>query len=109
MSDINYPTQHQLVQSLALKPSLYGQYWVKNFYLHHVVILLIKEGWFSLNDHRSFALLGVDFWHMVPEVLQLMTIDFSPLREPRFNYDQQTELEQHRICCRFPLLQVRYV
>jgi hypothetical protein len=44
MSAINYPTQRQLVQSLALKPSLDGQYWVKNISLHHVVILLIKEG-----------------------------------------------------------------
>ena len=43
MSAINYPTQRQLVQSSAMKPSLDGQYRVKNISLHHVVILLIKE------------------------------------------------------------------
>ena len=97
MYDINHPTQGQLVQSLALEPSLDGQYRVKNLSLHHVVILLIKDRWFSSNNHRLLASLVVDFWHMVPEVLRLMTIDLSPLREPRFNYDKQTELDQHRI------------
>ena len=70
MSDINYPTQRQLVQSLALKPSLDGQYWVRNLSLLYIVILLIKDE---------------------------LTIDFSPLREPQFNYDKQTELDQHMI------------
>ena len=97
MSDINFPTQRQLIQSSALKPSLDGQYRVKDLSLHHVVIMLIKDGWFPSDDHKSLASLGIDFRLMVPEVLQLMKVDFSRLRDPRFNYDKQTELDQNRI------------
>ena len=34
---------------------------------------------------------------MVPEVLRLLTIDSQPLLLPRTDYENQTELDPHRI------------
>ncbi|KAL7525487.1 hypothetical protein ACHAXR_003426, partial [Thalassiosira sp. AJA248-18] len=34
---------------------------------------------------------------IVPEVIRLLQVDFSTLRLPRYNYEEQTEVDQHRV------------
>ena len=93
----NLPTQRQLVRSSVMKPSLKGQYRVEDLCFHNVVITLIKEGWFNREELNSLLKVNTIYRSMVPEVLRLLTIDFRPLRLPRTGYEDQTELDPHRI------------
>ena len=65
--DTQFSTQRQLEQSSVIK--------IASLTLHHGVIILIKETYFTKNDQQSLTSLSVDFCNMVPEGLWLMTID----------------------------------
>ncbi len=38
-----------------------------------------------------------DFASLVPKITRWLTIDFSPLREPRYGYEQQEKIDPHRV------------
>ncbi len=70
---------------------------MSDLYLHNVIITVIKEYRvnFSAEDLSNIRLVSKDFTNMVPKVLCLMKIDFTPIREPRLGYKEQNHIDPH--------------
>jgi len=74
-----------------MRPSKDNFYWVDILELHSVITTIIKEFRveFTAQDIRNFCLVCKDFASLVSKITRWLTIDFSLLREPRYNYEQQ--------------------
>jgi hypothetical protein len=46
---------------------------------------------------RHLCLVCKVFASLVPKIARWLTVDFSPLREPRYNYEQQEQIDLHRV------------
>ena len=94
-----YPTISQLVRGCSMKPSPNHQYRVKNLKLDHVIIQLLKSSKSFLADEDIVNLSEVIslYQEMIGDVAELKTLDFCALREPRFGYAEQTEIQSSRV------------
>jgi len=74
-----------------MRPSKDKFYWVDILELHSVITTIIKEFRveFTMQDIRNLCLVCKDFASLVPKITRWLTVDFSSLREPRYNYEQQ--------------------
>jgi hypothetical protein len=52
---------------------------------------------FSPSEINAIRLLDKDFLAFIPKVLKWLQVDFSPLREPRYDYKDQTMIDPRRI------------
>jgi hypothetical protein len=48
-------------------------------------------------DLYNLCLVCMDFASLVPKITRWLTVDFSLLREPRYNYEQQEQIDLHCI------------
>jgi hypothetical protein len=95
----SYPTISQLVRGCSMKPSPNHQYQVKNLKLDHVIIKLLKSSKSCLADEDIMNLSEVNsrYREMIGDIAKLKTLDFCALREPRFGYAEQAEIQSSRV------------
>ena len=82
-----------------MRPSTDKFYRVDILELHSVITTIIKEFRveFTAQDIRNLCLVCKDFASLVPKITRWLTVDFSSLREPRYNYEQQERIDPHRV------------
>ena len=88
----------QLVRSCIMKPSPNHQYRVKNLTLDHIIIKLLKSSKYFLANEDIVNLSKVNslYQEMIGYVAELKMLHFCALREPRFGYAEQTEIQSSR-------------
>ena len=82
-----------------MRPSGNKYYRVKELTLYNVITTVVKEYYssFSQRDLLNLATINKDFSVMIPNVARWLKIDFTSLREPRFDYENQLEVSHHRV------------
>jgi hypothetical protein len=82
-----------------MRPSKDKFYRVDILELHSVIATIIKEFRveFTARDIRNLCLVCKDFASLVPKITMWLTVDFSLLREPRYYYEQQEQIDPHRV------------
>ncbi len=67
--------------------------------LHSVIATVIKEFRveFTAQDLHNLCLVCKDFASLVPKITRWLTVDFSLLCEPRYSYEQQNQIDPHRV------------
>jgi len=82
-----------------MRPSKDKFYRVDILELHSVITTIIKEfqAEFTATDIRNLCLVCKDFASLVPKIARWLTVDFSLLREPRYNFEQQEQIDPHRV------------
>ncbi len=50
-----------------------------------------------MQDLHNLCLVCRDFASLVPKITRWLTVDFSLLHEHRYNYDQQEQINPHRV------------
>ncbi len=48
-----------------------------------------------MQDIRNLCLVCKEFVLLVPKIARWLTVDFSPLHEPWYNYEQQERFDPH--------------
>ncbi len=96
---INYPTISQLVRGCSMKPSLNHQYMVLDLSLGNVILEVLKSSESFLMDEDVANLTKVNslYQEMVHDVIDLRTLDFSQLQEPRIGYAEQTTIQSSQV------------
>jgi hypothetical protein len=82
-----------------MRPSKDKFYRVDILELHSVIATIIKEFRveFTVQDIRNLRLVCKDFASLVPKITRWLTVDFTPLCEPRYNYEQQEQIDPQRV------------
>jgi len=82
-----------------MRPSKDKFYRVDTLELHSIITTIIKEFRveFTAQDIRNLCLVCKDFALLVPKITRWLTIDFSSLRKPRYNYEQQERIDPYRV------------
>ena len=82
-----------------MRPSKDKFYRVDILELHSVIATIIKEFRveFTAQDICNLCLVCKDFASLVPKITRWLTVDFSLLRKPRYNYEQQEQIDPHRV------------
>jgi hypothetical protein len=82
-----------------MRPSKDKFYRVDILELHSVIATIIKEFRvdFTAQDICNLCLVCKDFASLVPKITRWLTVDFTPLRVPRYNYEQQERIDPHRV------------
>ncbi len=62
--------------------------------IYNVITTVIREyrSSFKSADLHNLAIINKDFSRMIPKTIRWLKLDFSPLREPRYNYESQTTI-----------------
>jgi hypothetical protein len=82
-----------------MRPSKDKFYRVDILELHSIIATVIKEFRveFMVQDIRNLCLVCKDFASLVPKIARWLTVDFSLLCEPRYNYEKQERINPHRV------------
>jgi hypothetical protein len=82
-----------------MRPSKDKFYRVDILELHSVIATIIKEFRvdFTAQDICNLCLVCKDFASLVPKITRWLTVDFTPLCEPWYNYEQQERIDPHRV------------
>jgi hypothetical protein len=82
-----------------MRPSIDKYYRVKKLTLYNVITTVVKEYYssFDRRDIQNLATTNKDFSVMIPNVTRWLKIDFTSLREPRYDYENQLEVSHHRV------------
>jgi hypothetical protein len=82
-----------------MRPSKDKFYRVDILELHSIIATVMKEFRveFTAQDMRHLCLVCKYFASLVPKIARWLMVDFSPLREPWYNYEQQEQIDPHRV------------
>ena len=82
-----------------MRPSLDLQYRVKDLSIENVLVFIIRnhEAYLSSQDITSLKQINTLFEEMISDVIELRSIDFSPLKIPRLNYADQQSICPNRV------------
>ncbi len=82
-----------------MRPSKDKFYRVDILELHSVIATILKNFRveFTTRDISNLCLVCKDFALLVPKITRWLTVDFSPLRKPRYGYEQQEQIDPHRV------------
>ena len=82
-----------------MRPSLDLQYRVKDLSIENVLVFIIRdhEAYLSSQDITSLKQVNTLFKEMISDVIELRSIDFSPLKIPRLNYADQQSICPNRV------------
>jgi hypothetical protein len=85
--------------STRMRPSKDKFYRVDVLELHSVIATILKEFQveFTTRDLRDLCLMCKEFASLVPMITRWPTVDFSLLCKPWYNYEQQEQINLHRI------------
>ena len=84
---------------VRMKPSIKKYYRVEELTIYNVITTVIKESRnsFSSADLISLSCANKDFLIMIKNTIRWLRIDFSSLRNPRYDYEKQTKICLHRV------------
>ena len=81
-----------------MRPALNKYYRIEEVTFHNVIAIVMRDyATFSPDELKAIRLLDKDFSIFVPKVLHWLKVDFSPLREPRYHYQDQTMIDPRRV------------
>lgn len=82
-----------------MRPSLDKYYRVDDLSLHHVIATVLKEqrASFSRIDIAHLASVDRTCRKAVPLIQRWLDIDFTPLNQPRYDYEQQLSIDPNRV------------
>ncbi len=82
-----------------MRPSKDKFYQVDVLELHSIIATILKEFWveFTAWDLHDLCLVCKDFASLVPKITRWLTVDFSLLCKPWYNYEQQKQIDPHRV------------
>jgi hypothetical protein len=82
-----------------MRPSKDKFYRVVVLELHSVIATILTEFRveFTAQDLHNLCLVCKDFASLVPKITRWLTVDFSLLCKPRYNYEQQEQINLHCI------------
>ena len=82
-----------------MRPSLDKQYRVIEVTLENVIATVLKEFHesFDNQDLRNLTCLSKDFASFIPNIVRWLKIDFSSLRDTRYDYESQSKISTHRV------------
>jgi hypothetical protein len=88
-----------VLQSTHMRPSKDKFYQVDVLELHSVIATILKEFRveFMAQDLHNLCLVCKDFASLVPKITRWLTVDFSLLCKPWYNYEQQEQIDPHCI------------
>ena len=88
-----------IVHPTRMPPSIKNYYRVTELTLYNVITTVIKEyrHSFTSTDLQNLASINHDFSNFIPKTIGWLKLDFSPLREPRYNYESQTTISLSRV------------
>ncbi len=86
-----------LTRTTCMRPSLDKLYRVSESTILNVITTVIKEDCLTPSELKTIRLLNKSFSIMVPKVTRWLKIDLYPLREPRYNYEQQQCIDTQRV------------
>ena len=86
------------ISSARMRPELNRYYRVDTITLHNVIAIVMREyAEFSPSEILAIRLLDKDFAVFVPKALRWLQVDFSSLRDPRYDYEKQTTIDPNRV------------
>jgi hypothetical protein len=82
-----------------MRPSLDKWYCIGDLHLYNVITTINKECWvtFSREDLPNLLLVNKDYGTIVPKVIRWLQLNFTPLREPQLEYENQECIDPHRV------------
>ena len=82
-----------------MRPSNDKKYSVKEITLYNVITIVINNSNHLLDDRDMLAIQFVnkDFSTFIPKVIRWMSVDFTPLKQPRLEYESQEVIDPHRV------------
>ena len=81
-----------------MRPALDKYYRVDTITLHNVITIVMRDyAAFAPTELSAIRQLDKDFAVFVPKVLEWLKVDFLPLREPRYDYEDQTRIDPRRV------------
>jgi hypothetical protein len=82
-----------------MRPSKDNFYRVDVLELHSAIATILKEFQveFMAQDLHNLCLVCKDLASLVPKMTRWLTVDFSLLGKPWYNYEQQEQINPHRI------------
>jgi hypothetical protein len=95
-----YPSRQQLLRNCHMKPKNNMNFMVDDPNLDDVVLFLLnKERRTLLSEHdwSALACIDKDYNELVATTRELVNVDFSPLKEPRLNFEDQSEIQEERV------------
>jgi hypothetical protein len=83
----------------GMRPSKDKFYRVDIVELHSIIVTVMKEFQveFTAQDICNLCLVCKKFASLVPKIARWLTVDFSPLHKPRYNYEKQERIDPHRV------------
>jgi len=93
------PTRREIAKQSRMKPSLKKQYRIENPDLYNVIAIVMRVMGHQLDaiDYLHLSMMNKEFQVIVPEFLRLLALDFSPLLQPRYDYQQQEQISEQRV------------
>jgi hypothetical protein len=95
-----YPTRQELIKSCQMKPKPNKFFVVDDPDLNDVVLFLLGKERRGLLDEKDWANLGqadCKYKQLVDRTRYLLNIDFTPLQQPRNDYEEQKQISQDQI------------
>jgi hypothetical protein len=91
--------ERDITLSTRMKPSIKKYYRVVELTLYNVITTVIKEQRTSLTptDLQNLASINHYFSRLIPKTIGWLNLDFSPLRNPRYNYESQTSISSSQV------------
>ena len=80
-------------------PSIGKYYRVKELTLYNVITTVIKEHRtsFTSTDLQNLSTINHKFSNLIPKTIRWLTLDFSPLCKPQYNYESQATISSSRV------------
>jgi hypothetical protein len=95
-----YPSRQDLIKSCRMKPKHNKFFVVNDPDLDDVILFLLGNERRGLLEEKDWANLGrtdSDYNQLIKRTKELLTVDFSSLQQPRYDYENQKEISQERI------------
>jgi hypothetical protein len=82
----------------CMRVALKKYYQVDKLTLYNVIVITIKEyGAFTKQESSNIHQLNADFAIIIPKVIHWLQVDFSLLREPRYDYKKEDKIDPHQV------------
>ena len=92
----NYPSKAELYKSCHMKTEI-GRYWRTESTCQYCLFLTAKSGFLTQSEQKGVRSVGKTFDTMVESIARTKNVDFTPLRRPRLDYAEQTEIDPQRV------------
>ena len=91
-----YPSRADLYRSCHMKVEL-GRYWRTESTYQYCIFLAVKSDYLSPDDVTTLCATAKPLQAMAHSVQRSRHVDFSPLRQPRYDYAEQTMIDPARV------------